>query len=137
MKCLSIKQPWAWLIFNDSGIKGLKNIENRTWHTKIRGTVAIQTSKTIDKEAYYGLIEYGNHQLPPIAELEIGKIIGVVDIIDSVEHYPSHWKEFDSIGFVLENPIKLNEPIVQKGQLNFFNLDEAVIKNIKKQISQL
>ena len=53
MKCLTIKQPWAWLIFNDSGVnKGLKNIENRTWHTNIRGPVAIHTSKKIDIDVY-------------------------------------------------------------------------------------
>jgi len=57
MKCLTIKQPWAWLIFNDSGAnKGLKNIENRTWHTKIRGTVAIHTSKKVDVGVYNGLV---------------------------------------------------------------------------------
>jgi hypothetical protein len=135
LKCLSIKQPWAWLIFNDSGVQGLKDVENRTWHTKIRGTVAIQASKSIDKEAYYGLIEYGGHNLPPLKELETGKIIGVVDIIDSVEKYPSQWKELDSIGFVLNNPVKLKVLIPQKGQLNFFNLHETIVCDINKQIS--
>ena len=94
MKCLTIKQPWAWLIFNDSGTnKGLKNIENRTWHTKIRGTVAIHTSKKVDIGVYNGLVKYSGFILPPLNELECGKIIGVVDIVDSVEKHPSYWKE--------------------------------------------
>jgi hypothetical protein len=74
MKCLTIKQPWAWLIFNDSGVnKGLKNIENRTWHTKIRGTVAIHTSKKVDIGVYNGLVKYSGFILPPLNELECGK----------------------------------------------------------------
>lgn len=131
MKCLTIKQPWAYLIFNDSGTnRGLKDIENRTWHTKIRGTVAIHTSKKIDIDVYNGLIEYSNFKLPPLSELECGKIIGVVDIIDSVEIYPSYWKEHGTVGFVLENPKKLVTPIPLKGQLGFFNLNDDISKVI-------
>lgn len=131
MKCLTIKQPWAYLIFNDSGTnRGLKDIENRTWHTKIRGIVAIHTSKKIDIDVYNGLIEYSNFKLPPLNELECGKIIGVVDIIDSVDKYPSYWKEHGTVGFVLENPKKLVTPIALKGQLGFFNLNEDILKVI-------
>jgi len=32
MKALSIRQPYAWLI-----IHGYKDIENRTWGTRVRG----------------------------------------------------------------------------------------------------
>jgi len=138
MKCLTIKQPWAYLIFNDGGVnKGLKNIENRTWHTNIRGTVAIHTSKSIDVEAYNGLIKYSNFKLPPLNELECGKIIGVVDIVDSVNEHPSYWKEASSVGFVLENPRKVLEPISLKGQLGFFNLnvkiEEEIFKNLNNE----
>lgn len=136
MKCLTIKQPYAYLIFNDSGAnKGLKNIENRTWHTNIRGTVAIHTSKKIDIEAYNGLIKYSNFKLPPLNELECGKIIGVVDIVDSVDKHPSYWKELNSIGFVLENPRKLIKPIDLKGQLGFFNLDVEIEKEILENLN--
>lgn len=135
MKCLTIKQPWAYLIFNDSGTnRGLKDIENRTWHTKIRGTVAIHTSKKIDIDVYNGLIEYSNFKLPPLNELECGKIIGVVDIIDSVDKYPSYWKEHGTVGFVLENPKRLVTPIPLKGQLGFFNLNEDILKVIVERI---
>lgn len=135
MKCLTIKQPWAYLIFNNSGTnRGLKDIENRTWHTKIRGTVAIHTSKKIDIDVYNGLIEYSNFKLPPLNELECGKIIGVVDIIDSVDKYPSYWKEHGTVGFVLENPKKLVTPIPLKGQLGFFNLNEDILKVIVERI---
>ena len=44
MKALSIKQPWAWLIVN-----GFKDIENRTWRTKIRGEFLIHAGIEADK----------------------------------------------------------------------------------------
>lgn len=40
MKALSIRQPWATLI-----LRGGKDIENRVWRTKQRGTVLIHASK--------------------------------------------------------------------------------------------
>ena len=39
MKALSIRQPWAWLILH-----GGKDIENRTWATKLRGRVLIHAA---------------------------------------------------------------------------------------------
>lgn len=131
MKCLSIKQPWAWLIFNDSG-KGLKDVENRTWKTNIRGEVAIHTSKKVDIDTYKNLIKFSGLKLPPIEELETGKIIGTVEIIDCVSSYPSFWKELDTIGFILKNQTKLITPIEIKGQLGFFNLPIEIEEKIKE-----
>ena len=37
--CLSIRQPWAWLIAH-----GWKNIENRTWPTGYRGRFLIHAA---------------------------------------------------------------------------------------------
>ncbi len=136
MKCLTIKQPWAWLIFNDSGMIGLKNIENRTWHTKIRGTVAIHTSKSIDVRAYNELKLEG-HNLPLLPELELGKIIGIVDITDSVDNHSSFWKEFGSVGFVLEKPIKLSKTIPLKGQLGFFDIHVDIEKEILRDLDNV
>ena len=34
MKALSIRQPWAWAIINAG-----KDIENRQWPTKFRGSI--------------------------------------------------------------------------------------------------
>ena len=43
MRALSIKQPWASLIVHHG-----KDIENRTWPTKIRGRIAIHASKRLE-----------------------------------------------------------------------------------------
>jgi hypothetical protein len=136
LRGISIRQPWAWLIFNDSKRgKSLKNIENRTRHTKVRGVVAVQASKTIDKEAHYWLTQEG-HQLPPIEELETGKIVGLIEITDSVNNHPSYWKQLDTIGYVLKNPIKLKEPIEYKGQLGFFKVNDETIDYIADMVKE-
>ena len=47
MKCISIRQPWAWLI-----IKGVKPVENRTWSSSYRGPLLIHASLTFDWSGY-------------------------------------------------------------------------------------
>ena len=39
MRCLSVRQPWAWAICS-----GEKTIENRSWATDYRGTIAVHAS---------------------------------------------------------------------------------------------
>lgn len=47
MKCLSIRQPWAWAILYAG-----KDIENRTWFTYHRGPFLLHASKTYDDEGH-------------------------------------------------------------------------------------
>jgi hypothetical protein len=42
MKCLSIRQPWAWAILH-----GGKRIENRTWNTTYRGPILLHAGKGV------------------------------------------------------------------------------------------
>ena len=51
MKAITIKQPWASLI-----VHGVKDIENRTWHTNFRGRVLIHSSSKGDI-AKYGCLQ--------------------------------------------------------------------------------
>lgn len=46
IKCLSVRQPWAWLILN-----GYKTIENRTWRVNDRGPILIHAGKQFDYSA--------------------------------------------------------------------------------------
>lgn len=52
MKAISIKQPWASLMFTPNKttgiIEGLKSIETRTWRTSYRGPLLICASAAID-----------------------------------------------------------------------------------------
>lgn len=115
LKALSIMQPWPYAIFYLGKI-----IENRGRHTNIRGTIAIHASKKVDIYGYNMLIEKG-YCLPPIEQLPVGKILGTVEIIDSVDWHPSEWKEPGTIGYVLQNPATLLQPFDAKGQLGFWD----------------
>lgn len=97
MKALSIKQPWASLIAH-----GIKDIENRTWKTKFRGTIYIHASaKKVDVDFSTEQISMmlGTELLPDFQfgfvneKFIVSAIIGEVDIIDCVINHPSIWAE--------------------------------------------
>ena len=131
MKALSIRQPWAWLI-----CKGLKDIENRDWATKVRGRVYIHAGKKLDLDGLSSLIHRPKPRLTSrdilhraFAQDEIvrGAIIGEVDIIDCKFRFGdendslySPWHTVGQYGFVLVNPVLYAKPIPCKGRLHFF-----------------
>src|SRR5437016_2208481 len=113
---LSVRQPWAWaLIFVG------KDIENRKWNTKFRGTVAIHAAFGMTAEEYQDAEAFmimRGIRLPPAEDLVRGAIIGFVDIVDVVQSHPSPWFE-GKYGFVVTNPHPLLKPIACKGALGF------------------
>jgi hypothetical protein len=121
MKALSIQQPWAWLIAT-----GAKDIENRTWRTHYRGTVAIHASRWDNSapDKINGII------IPE--KLWIGCIVGFVDIVDCVTESKSKWFQGPH-GFVLKNAREI-EPIECKGRLGIWTIPENVENIIKTQM---
>lgn len=123
MKALTIKQPWADLI-----IAGIKDIENRTWKTSYRGRVLIHTSKSPcsrgDLDAYplSALSENINLDKYAPGRFTNGAIIGSVDIVDCVMNHPSEWAEKGVYNWVLANPVKFENPILNvKGMLGLWD----------------
>ena len=115
MKTLSIRQPWAWAILNAG-----KDIENRTWPTKIRGRIFIHAplktdwNGVVDLEEKFGIKQSGFFLT--------GGIVGSIEIVDCVKKSESKW--FDGpYGFVLANPHPLPFTPV-RGQLGFFEYQE-------------
>ena len=104
MKAVSIQQPWASLIAH-----GIKDIENRTWRIKFRGTVFIHASAKWVKHNLQGdmyddiqwafIRENAKYCLPFLEpncighRLPVSAIIGQVDIVDCVINHPSIWAE--------------------------------------------
>lgn len=126
MKTLSILQPWAWLI-----VTGQKDIENRSWPTKVRGRIFVHAGKTYTRETHLQFCENMPHvRLPDfdIIKAETGAIVGSVDIVDCVMHHPSPWKDAGSFGFVLANPEPCG-PVRWRGQLGFFEVDPLDVHN--------
>jgi hypothetical protein len=121
MKCLSVRQPWAWLI-----IHGGKDVENRTWSTPYRGLLAIHASKVMTYEEYETTAYFALKRgilVPTRAQLVRGAIIGTVDLTDCVDAQSarSTWF-FGPFGFVLANPRPL-PPLVVTGRLGLFDID--------------
>lgn len=139
MKTITIKQPWAFLICS-----GVKDIENRTWATKVRGRVLVHASvKPIkfkfDIEGQATAKEIQIYSVLNHCEENnlFGAIIGSVEIVDCVVNHPSIWAEHwvtkawhngvrggtcdvQCYNWVLKNPIMFPEPIPAKGKLSFW-----------------
>ena len=122
---LSIRQPWAHLI-----IYAGKDIENRTWTSRVRGRVLIHASKTMSRQDYEecamfcsGLPEGtfpNDFFFPTFDELQskLGGIVGVMHIDDCVAKSDSPWF-CGPYGFVIDGAGELDfQPC--KGQLGFF-----------------
>lgn len=129
MLCLSIRQPWAWLILNAG-----KDIENRAWPTKVRGRVLVHAAKGMTRDEYqYGVWALQDIrpalQLPAFHELERGGIVGSVEIVDCVSASQSPWFNGD-FGFVLRDP-KTLEFKPYKGMLGFFNVPDVIPEGVK------
>lgn len=135
IKALSIKQPWAELI-----IDGIKDVENRSWRTNYRGKVYIHASAKQPK--YFAnvlsgeqLFTFHTYVDKPAyscyaSVLLLGEpwrssaILGEVEIIDCVQNYPSVWAEPDCWNWILANPVKYDEPILNvKGKLSFWEFN--------------
>jgi len=124
MLCLSIRQPWAHLILHHG-----KDIENRTWPTKVRGRILIHASKSMTRQEYedaaWFAYECRRVHLPDCwpVDLPRGCIVGSVEIVDCVQQWDSPWFG-GPWGFVLRNPQPL-QVTPCRGALGFFRHNMA------------
>lgn len=121
--CLSIRQPWAWLIVN-----GWKNIENREWPTRVRGRFLVHAGKTMTRDDYNAcrlfVASFSSIELPAMSLLERGGIVGEAVLLDCVPQHDSEWF-CGPWGFVLDEAKPLAfEPC--KGALGFFRHNAAL-----------
>lgn len=140
MKAISVKQPWATLITH-----GFKDIENRTWMTRQRGTVLIHASKGMTYGEWENAISFARPMLLAAMkcdatleakldtllgykEQQRGGIVGMVDIVDCVTSSASPWY-MGEVGFVLANARPL--PFTPyKGALGFFEVPDALARGL-------
>lgn len=129
---LSIRQPWAWCILHAG-----KDIENRSWRTRFRGSIALHAAKGLTKAEFEDCLatvhEITETQpfpafpaglaLPRLEELPRGGIVGVVDIVDCVSQSKRPWffgEDSGAYGFLLANPRPV-EFIPVNGALGMFD----------------
>ncbi|MFJ3957716.1 hypothetical protein [Arthrobacter sp. NPDC090010] len=124
MKSLTLKAPWGWAIIHAG-----KDIENRTWATRHRGTIWVHTGQGEDSSAF---------EAPAIKEALLrapertqghwflrGFVLGEVDVVD-VHHAEecrkpdgslcSPWAENDQYHWRLKNPRAFACPFPEVGK---------------------
>jgi hypothetical protein len=132
MLALSIRQPWADLI-----LRAGKDIENRSWSTRVRGRILIHAAQGMRLGDWREATAFAQRAVPGLPDslieepqaLARGGIIGSVEIVDCVAHSESPWY-MGQIGFVLRDPRPL--PFTPwKGRLGFFEVPEAALQQAK------
>jgi hypothetical protein len=121
MRVISIRQPWAWLIFNG------KRIENRTWETTHRGPILIHAGSRPDPD-FKGALAYARERgvEVPVGELEYGGIVGQARVVNCVRKSDSPWF-MGPIGWELADAMVL--PFVaMPGKLGLFDPPDNVLK---------
>ena len=127
LPCLSLRQPWAHLVVHRG-----KDIENRRWNTRHRGTFLIHAAKGMTRAEYDGAVAWsvetaGLDRLlsaPFWDQLERGGIIGAASIVDVIPPGPSSrkWHMKEQFGFDLRKVTPLPfRPL--KGALGFFKVE--------------
>jgi hypothetical protein len=130
MKCISLKQPWAYLMVN-----GIKDIENRSWNTNFRGPVLVHASKTFDqdsldfiKQTITYLENDGNGEIVLPEKFDMGGIVGTFTITKVVTDSANPWF-FGPYGFV----VKYARPLPffpLRGQLNIFDVPDEIVQQL-------
>jgi hypothetical protein len=128
MKALSIKNPWAYMIFHEG-----KNVENRTYSTKFRGKLLIHASKKSMNIGDCLAIMPVRFSVLDILNLNIytealnGLILGSVQLVDCVQSSKSEWAQKGCWHWIFENPVLLPEPIPALGKLGFWEFNENIL----------
>lgn len=122
---LSIRQPWAWLIAS-----GCKNVENRTWRTRNRGSFLVHASSSMTSAEYDACVLFVASFapslasiIPPLSDLPLGGIVGRATLLDCVTSHPSEWF-CGPYGFVVSDAVA-TAFIPCKGRLGFWRCETS------------
>lgn len=116
---LSVRQPWATAILLG------KDVENRSRRFHHRGPLLIHASGRPDVPAFDDprITEFG---LTP-DNVEVGHLIGMIEVIDCVRQHDSRWADKDSWKLVLVDPVRFSRPIPYRGQLSPFQVPTSLV----------
>lgn len=131
MKCLSLKQPYAYLLAS-----GKKTIEIRKWNTKHRGEFLIHSSKNANEEAC-SVLRIDENQLVNGAIIGKGFLYDVKSYTafnDFAKDKDKHFSieknknslfstKFKRFGFLVKDATLFKSPISYIGKLGMFEVD--------------
>jgi hypothetical protein len=154
-KCLSIRQPWAWLLTHPEEVAacGLepKIIENRAWKTHYRGPLLLHAGMTLDTACFdrhsgrllpdswrwkFGAAGARLAQMMPQrrGDYATGSLVGFAQLVDVVEHSFSPWF-IGPYGFVLQHARALTAPIGYPGSRMLFDVPGLRVLGLDKEVS--
>lgn len=120
MKAISVRQPWAWLLFHG------KPVENRDWYTGYQGFLAIQAAQGMTRDEYEDAREFVCSfdlglagRIPQPECLVRGAVVGTVRQTGCVRWHPSPWFQ-GKFGHVYSEARELVVPIRVRGQLGIW-----------------
>lgn len=120
MRALTVRQPWAWLLFHG------KDVENRNWSTSYRGPLAIHAASGMTWAEYRDAVDFVARFNPELArripqthELVCGAVIGKVLQVACAREWPSPWFQ-GKFGHIYDSPVLFPEPVAAKGRLGFW-----------------
>ncbi|MCP4571454.1 MAG: hypothetical protein GY838_03810 [bacterium] len=137
MKCLTIRQPWAWAI-----VYAGKFVENRTWSTWYRGPLLIHAG--LNTETFAADREWLHEHAHVGADdgcFAFGAIVGVAQLLDccrpryAADAFPGHVDPgklatyaHGPICWCLDNRRAFATPIPYRGQQGLFDVPEDVVR---------
>ena len=142
LKVLSVREPWASLMFIGAGAK---DVENRTWSTKHRGRLLIHASSTLILKDYNHSMKgvmgmalqksvLGLHfeDIGPLMDSSsvrghLGRIIGEVSLDAVMTGYGGPWAFDDCYHWHLSQPRKYDTPTPFKSGLGLRNIDSNIV----------
>ena len=128
LPALSVRQPWADLI-----VMGVKDVENRTKRTHLRGTILIHASAArpsadLIDDVTKAARNDGHLKKNEVYEPELGALIGMVDIVNCTTVSDSIWFE-GPYGWVLANPRPFEQVVPFKGAVGIFYVPREVLQD--------
>jgi hypothetical protein len=123
VRILTVKPSWSHAIIHLG-----KDVENRSWSTLHRGTIAIHAGLGADESVHL-------EGAPPFTLIDRGVIVGVVDLVNVVLDSTSRWAEPDQFHWLLANPRPIT-PIPYQGGLGLRHLDADVAAQIMRQLGK-
>lgn len=139
MKAISIQQPWAELI-----VRGIKDIENRTWTTTYRGPLAIHaglkprpsanlerwTEVMEGRPAVRAILESDGKQFPR------GGLVGVVDLVEIWSDHDSPWAVEDQFHWEFKSPRRCKF-VPMKGNLGLWAVNREDVRPLTPKINPM
>ncbi len=115
IKCLTLKQPWAWAIFNLG-----KNIENRGWKIDYRGLLYIHSGLNYDSAGEAWIKERFDVDFP--GGFDFGAILGSVNLTE-ISSFHGSWAMPNQWHWKIENPMVLQNPFKVRGHQGIWNFE--------------